>query len=51
MIGKLKCWWQGKHLRGKLVQATAHERIFECPRCGGNRHSRKVSAPKTPRPA
>jgi predicted RNA-binding Zn-ribbon protein involved in translation (DUF1610 family) len=42
MIGKLICWWTGKHKRGRRVTASmvtttstgqATNR-FECPRCG-----------------
>lgn len=36
MIGKLKCWWKQKHVRGKYVRAEDNGRVkfFACPRCG-----------------
>jgi hypothetical protein len=38
MIGKLICWWTGKHRRGvrlKMVNSTSTIPLdhFECPRC------------------
>jgi hypothetical protein len=38
MIGRLKCWWKGKHARGKLLMvvntAERPEKHYRCPRCG-----------------
>jgi hypothetical protein len=36
MIGRLKCWFRGKHLRGKFVRALDNGRVkyFACPCCG-----------------
>lgn len=36
MIGKLVCWFKGKHLRGKRVRAEENGAVkfFACPRCG-----------------
>ena len=32
LFARLVCWHKG-HKRGKLVQTTAHGKVFECPRC------------------
>lgn len=34
MIGRIVCWWKGKHLRGKLVDKDQTHKTFGCPRCG-----------------
>lgn len=36
MLGKLTCWWKGKHLRGKLISKDQTHKRFACPRCGRN---------------
>ncbi len=51
MIGRLICWWKGKHRTGKLVNVRPlemtpgglqhEERSYVCPRCG-HLHHRKV---------
>ena len=35
MIGRLKCWWTGKHLRGKRIESLDNgaTKRFQCPRC------------------
>ena len=36
MIGRLICWWKGKHLRGRRVRVEENGgvKFFACPRCG-----------------
>ncbi len=36
MLGKIICWWKGKHLRGKVVlhDVIKGEKRCACPRCG-----------------
>lgn len=49
MLGRLICWWKGKHKRGvrhidgtRLLQYTNPQMVmFICPRCGAT-HTRKV---------
>jgi hypothetical protein len=52
LLGKLRCWWSGEHLRGRLIdvvsvlngkyeQIPTQERTYECPRCKA-RWSRRV---------
>jgi predicted RNA-binding Zn-ribbon protein involved in translation (DUF1610 family) len=36
MLGKLICWWKGKHVRGRMVSKDQTHKRFECPRCGRN---------------
>lgn len=33
MIGRIVCWWKGKHLRGKFSRANDTHKFFKCPRC------------------
>jgi hypothetical protein len=35
MIGRLICWWKGKHVRGKRIDALENGKVkrFQCPRC------------------
>lgn len=47
MIGKLKCWWLKKHIRGKYLRAEdcGKVKIFACPRCNREtRYKAKVAA-------
>lgn len=36
LLGKLRCWWSGKHARGKRLAnaGDTDERMYACPRCG-----------------
>lgn len=34
LIGRLMCWWNGKHLRGKPLSKDQTHKRFSCPRCG-----------------
>ena len=36
MIGRLKCWWTGKHLRGKRIESLDNgaTKRFQFSRCG-----------------
>lgn len=47
MIGKLICWWKGKHARGKSIAATQGHVIYQCPRCKATwqRAARRKAAP------
>lgn len=36
MIGKLICWWTGKHRRGKFLRVdhgSEQFNVYACPRC------------------
>lgn len=34
MFGKLRCWWKGKHLRGRFVRSEDGFKVYACPRGG-----------------
>jgi hypothetical protein len=46
MIGKIICYFKGKHMRGKLVRAEDNGRVkfFACPRCKRETSYRAKSA-------
>lgn len=49
-VGRLQCWWSGKHRRGKRIASPATlqgSASFECPRCGStwSRPERKRATP------
>lgn len=35
-LGRIACWWRGKHVRGKLLSKDQTHKTFACPRCGRN---------------
>ena len=51
-LGRLFCWYKGKHLRGKLVYADQEKQIYQCGRCGRQRtyrNRKKVTPMEEPK--